>query len=182
MFIDLGEVVLRKPEQEDLEAIHQYRNDPDVYSTLGGHYAGMSREDVRRWIEHHRTNQRDLVLVLADKADDTCVGHAGLYNIDYRRGKAELGIAIARTFWGKGLGVAVYVGLIEYAFKQLRLHRLETFNLEKNKKIVRVKEKLGFTLEGVLRDYEFRDGQWLNVMCMTILSTEWQGYQAGSAS
>lgn len=175
MIFDLGNVYARKPEMSDIEAIYAYRNDPDVFVSLGGHHTGMSRDDIQDWIEFHRTNPNNLVWVLATFDSDTCVGHAGLYNIDYRRGKAELGTALAKSHWGGGLGARSLGGLIDFAFKKLRLHRLETFNLETNKKIVKIKETLGFTLEGILRDVEFRDGRWLSTMCMTILEHEWKG-------
>lgn len=175
MNFDLGNAFVRKPEEKDVEAIYCYRNDPDVYATLAGHYTGMSRQDARQWIEAHRANQRDLVWVIADKETDLCVGHCGLYNLDYRKGKAELGVALARTHWGGGLGARALGFLIDYAFKQLRLHRLETYNLEVNEKIVKIKQAFGFTLEGILRDFEYRDGKHLNSMCMTILEHEWKG-------
>lgn len=173
--IDFGDAYARKPDPRDIDQIYAYRNDPAVYQMLGGHFTGMSREDVSRWIEHHRTNTGDLVWAIASKDSDECIGHCGLYKIDYRRGKAELGTAIARSHWGGGLGGRVLAGLIEFGFRRLRLHRLETFNLETNKKIVRVKEHLGFKLEGILRDYEYRDGQFINVMAMAVLATEWNG-------
>lgn len=175
MILDFGNAVARKPEEKDIEDIYRYRNDPDVFVTLGGHLTGMSREDVRHWIDFHRTNTNDIVWVLATKDNDQCIGHCGLYKLDYRVGKAELGIAIAKSHWGTGLGGRVYCQLISYAFKQLRLHRLETFNLDTNHKIVKIKENLGFTLEGILRDFQFRDGKYLNVMVMTLLENEWKG-------
>jgi RimJ/RimL family protein N-acetyltransferase len=179
VFFRVGEIIARKPEEKDTEEIYRYRNDPDVYQTLGGHYAGMSRADIRDWIEHHRANIGDFVVVLATADDDRCVGHAGLYQIDYRKGKAELGVAIAKGHWGKGIGTGVLKELVSYAFGELRLHRLETFSLEKNDQIKRIKEHLGFTVEGVLRDYEYRDGDWMNVICMSILEPEWkQGRQS----
>ncbi len=175
MVIDFGDAVARKPEMSDLEAIRAYRNDPRVYSGLGGHFTGMSREDVGRWITHHQTNTKDAVWVVADKATDACLGHCGLYKIDYRIGRAEFGYAFAPEHQGRGLGGRVLAGLIDYGFRHLRLHRIESWNLESNVRTVRIKEQLGFKLEGTLRDYQFRDGKYVNVQAMAILSTDWHG-------
>jgi RimJ/RimL family protein N-acetyltransferase len=46
------------------------------------------------------------------------------------------------------LGKRIYRGLITYAFEQLRLHRVDAYNLATNKKIIKIKENLGFKLEG----------------------------------
>ena len=175
MIINFGDAYARKPEEKDIDAIVAYRNDPDVFASLGGHFNGMSREDARQWIEYHRANTSDLVWILATNHAGRCVGHCGLYKIDYRIGKAELGMAIAKSHWGNGLGGRVLSGLIDYAYKQLRIHRIETYSLETNKKITQMKDNLGFTCEGVLRDHEYRNGQYLNVLVMTILENEWNG-------
>ncbi len=177
MIIDFGSVFSRKLESKDVEDIYNYRNDPNVYMTLGGFYKGMSREDVQQWVSFQRTNSVDTVWALATKDDDRCIGHLGLYNIDYRVGKAEIGLAISKSHWGNGIGGKIYSGLIEYAFNQLRLHRVETYNLAINKKVIKIKENLGFKLEGVLRDFQYRDGNYLDVMIMTILENEWRALQ-----
>ena len=174
MIIDFGRVFCRKLESKDVEDIYNYRNDPDVYRTLGGFYSGMSKEDVHQWVAHQRTNKTDMVWALATKDEDRCIGHIGLYNIDYRVGKAEIGVAIAKSHWGQGIGGMVYDGLTTYGFDQLRLHRVETYNLAKNNKVINIKEKLGFKLEGVLRHFQYRDGEYLDVMIMSILENDWK--------
>ena len=75
MIIDFGSVFSRKLESKDVEGIYNYRNDPDVYMTLGGFYKGMSREDVQQWVSFQRTNSVDTVWALATKDDDRCIGH-----------------------------------------------------------------------------------------------------------
>ena len=132
---------------------------------------------MQQWVSFQRTNSVDTVWALATKDDDRCIGHLGLYNIDYRVGKAEIGLAISKSHWGNGIGGKIYSGLIKYAFDQLRLHRVETYNLAINKKVIKIKENLGFKLEGVLRDFQYRDGNYLDVMIMTILENEWRALQ-----
>jgi len=175
MVIDLGGYYARKPEAKDVENIYNYRNDPNVYATLGGFFSGLSRSSIEKWIETNSSNQNDYVWVIAEENNDECVGHCGLYKVDFRVGKAELGAAIAKAHWGKGLGGRVWAHVTEYGFKQLRLNRIETFNLEINQKVVRIKEQLGYKVEGILRQTQFRDGKYLNQMVMAILASEWNG-------
>ena len=121
MILDLGNAIARKPEEKDVQAIHSYRNDPEVYSSLGGHHAEMSLEDVRRWIEHHRLNRDDLVWVLAEPDTDACIGHCGIYRIDLRAGKAETGLAIAKSHWGTGLRWSVASDAIDHSMSAAEL-------------------------------------------------------------
>lgn len=175
MFIDLGESIgLRRPEMKDVEQIYQYRNDWAVIKTLGGFSYGMSRQNVQNWIEKQRTNQRDIVWAIAAREGDECIGHAGLYDIDYRIRKAELGVCLGnRAFWGRGLGSKVYVAVLDFGFKHLNLHRIETFNLATNTKTEHIKQKLGFQCEGEMRDVQFRDGQYINVRIWAVLEDDW---------
>lgn len=186
MVIDFGGYYARKPELKDLENIYSYRNDPSVFATLGGFFSGVSRSAVQKWIERNSANHDDYVWVIAQEGSDECVGHCGLYKTDFRIGKAELGAAIAREHWGNGLGGRVLANVTAYGFEQLRLNRVETFNLEINRKVVRIKEQLGYQVEGILREYQFRDGNYLDVMVMAVIGSDWQGvpakYAAGQAS
>ena len=174
MNFDLECAYTRKPELKDIEQIYQYRNDKEVYKTLGGFSNGMSRENVKSWIEFQVQNKNDIVWVIAEKETDICIGHLGLYDIDHRVGKAEIGIAIAKEFWGKGIGTKAYECILSYGFKQLRLNRLETYNLALNSKIIKIKEKINFKTEGILRDFQFRDGQFEDVMVMAVLKKDYE--------
>jgi ribosomal-protein-alanine N-acetyltransferase len=174
MNFDLGCAYTRKPEIKDIEQIYQYRNDHEVYKTLGGFSSGMSRENVKSWIEFHSTNTKDYVWAIAEKETDKCIGHLGLYDIDFRIGKAQIGMAISQEFWGKSIGMKAFVNILDYAFNQLRLNRIDTYNLVLNLKIITMKEKLGFKTEGILRDFQFRDGQFQDVMVMAILKRDYE--------
>ena len=88
--------------------------------------------------------------------------------------KNSVHYSISKSHWGNGIGGKIYSGLIKYAFDQLRLHRVETYNLAINKKVIKIKENLGFKLEGVLRDFQYRDGNYLDVMIMTRFSKIYQ--------
>ncbi|NQV49218.1 MAG: GNAT family N-acetyltransferase [Candidatus Marinimicrobia bacterium] len=173
MNFDLGIAYTRKPEIKDLESIYQYRNDSEVYNMLGGFSHGISRLDVKAWIEGSNNRENDHIWALADKKTDVCIGHLGLYKIDYRIGKAELGLAISREYWGKGIGLKSTENMLSYGFNELRLNRIETFNLMSNKKIISLKNKLGFKTEGTLREFQYRGGHHQDVVIMAILKKEY---------
>ena len=177
MNFDLGCATTRMPELKDVEEIYRYRNDDDVYVSLGGVFHGMSRENVKEWINFHNHNEKDHVWVIVDKVSDKCVGHLGLYQIDFRNGKAEIGIAIAKEYWGKGIGKLAYKEILNYAFNQLNLNRVETFNLASNKKIIHIKQKFGFQIEGIMRQVLFKNGQYQDKMIMAILKSEYIALQ-----
>lgn len=174
MSIDLGGYILRTPELRDVERLHSYKNDWEVIKGLGGFSTGYSTRDLEEWVEFHRKKNNEVLWVIAEQESDLCVGHVGLYNIDYRVRSAEFAILIGdKNCWGKGLGKEVTAEVVNYGFKQLNLHRIHLSVLNANERALSLYEKIGFKVEGVLRHEQYRDGQYLDVTIMGVLEDEW---------
>jgi RimJ/RimL family protein N-acetyltransferase len=161
---------LRKPEPRDAPALYSIKNDQQISSMLGGFNTGYSIADIERWIEIHNGRTDEVLWIIADRTDDRCLGHVGLYKIDYRAGNAEFAILLGdRELWGKGIGKAVTREVLDFAFKQLHLHRVYLTVLERNARAVKLYESLGFEREGCLRDAQFKDGAYLDLICFAII-------------
>lgn len=172
MIFNLEKYRIRKPEPKDVEALYFYRNNPDVVSALGGFSRGFSRTDLIEWIEYHRKNRQDMVWIITD-LEDRCIGHCGLYKIDFRVGVAEYGICIGFPENRKqGLGEVISKAMISYAFDQLNLRRLRLEVLATNQPAINLYQKIGFKKEGTLREEQFRDGVYLDIYLFGLLKKE----------
>ena len=100
MTISPEQIVLRRPEPEDVEQLYVYRNDREVTDLLGGFSLGYSKQDILDWIEFHRTCKNEVVYVIAECETNRCLGHVGLYKIDHRVRSAEFGILIGERAQG----------------------------------------------------------------------------------
>ncbi len=166
--------VLRAPEPDDVPALYSYRNDAEVASALGGFSHRLSKEDLLQWVEFHRRRSDECVWVIAEAGNGKCVGHVGLYEIDYRIRKAEFAICIGeKALWGKGLGERITRAVLDYGFRQLNLHRIELSVLETNARALRLYESMGFDREGVLRDAQFKNGRYISVILMAVFQEDW---------
>jgi RimJ/RimL family protein N-acetyltransferase len=171
----LEHVILRPLETTDIDRLYEYRNDTEISRYLGGFSSGYSRADLAEWLERHRHRTDEVLWCIASRPDDRCIGHAGLYRIDARVRKAELGLIIGdRSMQGRGIGKAVSVAAIDYAFRELNLHKVFLEMVASNERSVRLYEKLGFRREGILRDDQFRDGRYVDNILMSILEDEWR--------
>jgi ribosomal-protein-alanine N-acetyltransferase len=71
-----------------------------------------------------------------------------------------LGYQIARAHEGKGLMCEALTATIDFAFSELRLHRIMANYRPENVRSGRLLARLGFLREGYARDYLFIDGAW----------------------
>lgn len=111
---------------------------------------------------------------IARREDDLVIGTCTLHRIlrDHRR--AELGYILRRDHWGRGLAKEALVTLIDHAFGELGLHRLEADIDPRNASSVRLIERLGFQKEGLLRERYFVAGDIQDSVIYGLLSPEWR--------
>lgn len=174
MHIMLDEVYLRRPEAKDVDFYYAYRNDWEVVSSLGGFSKGYSTRDLQDWVEYHRKQQNEIIWTIAEKSSDNCLGHVGLYNIEHRVRNAEFAILLGdKKWWGRGLGKEITYRVIDYGFKQLNLNKVYLTVLANNERAIDLYRKLGLTTDGTLRADQFRDGQYLDSLLMSVLEDEW---------
>jgi ribosomal-protein-alanine N-acetyltransferase len=73
---------------------------------------------------------------------------------------AVVGYAIDRDYEGRGYMTEALGAALQWAFNELRLHRVMASYRPENARSARVLEKLGFEREGFARDYLYIDGGW----------------------
>jgi Acetyltransferases, including N-acetylases of ribosomal proteins len=103
------------------------------------------------------------------------------YNdIDWTNRKTELGYWIDEACEGKGLIAKACKVLIDYAFHQLKLNRVEIrCNLD-NLKSRAIAERLGFKQEAVLREVYWHKDHFVDLVVYAMLASEWQSDEGES--
>lgn len=171
-------VFLRKFDEEDVPALHAFRNDPEVTNGLVGTSHGYSMKDLASWIEAHRNRSDEILWAIANEVDNACIGHVGLYRIDYRIRKAEFAILIgSSSFQGRGLGRKISTWAVDYGFRELNLYKVSLTALPTNLRALSLYESLGFQRDGVLRSEQYRNGKYLDVIVMSLLRDEWRSWR-----
>ncbi|RKL67226.1 ribosomal-protein-serine acetyltransferase [Salipaludibacillus neizhouensis] len=100
-------------------------------------------------------------------------GSIGYLYIDSQNSKTEIGYWLGKDFVGRGLVRKACKLMIEHAFTDLQLNKVEINIATKNIKSKAIPEYLGFTKEGVIRNYEFLNGQYLDRIVYGILKDDW---------
>lgn len=103
------------------------------------------------------------------------VGAVRYNDIDWTNKSTSLGGWIDSSFEGQGLITKATRVLITYAFGELKLNRLEAHCHSENWRSRAMAEKLGFTQEAILREAEWRNDGFADVVIYGLLASEWKG-------
>lgn len=106
--------------------------------------------------------------------EDQLVGVIGLHYIDNVNKKTSIGYYLGENHQKKGIMTQCTKALIDYAFNELKLNRVEIRASVENKKSQAIPERLGFTREGRLRSEEKVQGQFKDSFVYSLLKSEWQ--------
>lgn len=71
-----------------------------------------------------------------------------------------MGYALSQTAQGHGYMTEACRAGIRYIFEEIRLHRIMANYMPSNERSARVVQRLGFTIEGMAKDYLFLAGRW----------------------
>ncbi|MFP3338955.1 GNAT family protein, partial [Micrococcus sp. SIMBA_131] len=88
--------------------------------------------------------------------------------------KASIGYWLAENFQGNGIMTAAVKGIIDQAFHEYGLNRVEIQCGIENKKSRAIPERIGFKQEGVVRDAEYLYGHFHDTILYSRLSREWK--------
>ncbi len=117
-------------------------------------------------------NSKDQVFSIWYKEE--FAGLIGFKDTDLANRKTEIGYWLARKMQGKRIITSSAETLIKYAFKKLKMNRIQIKVAENNIKSEAIPTKLGFKYEGMEREGELNKDKYLNLRIFSILKSEWQ--------
>ncbi|KHF40646.1 GNAT family N-acetyltransferase [Halalkalibacter okhensis] len=111
--------------------------------------------------------REDLRLLIFLKDTGEFIGSSGLHRINWDVPKFEIGYWIDSRYSGNGYISEAVQEIAHFAFRELKACRLEIRCDSKNDKSRKVPERLGFTLEGILKNDDMSaDGKELRDTCI----------------
>jgi len=173
-------VILRAMSREDLPRMWQFNNDVEV-ELAGGGDPPMPQALARLQAEFEGRvggGGRDDAS-FAIEADGQLIGQCALYQFDNTAHTAMLGITIGdKAYWGQGYGRDAVRLLLDYAFRLRNQHRVYLSVNGNNARAIRAYAACGFVEEGRLRAHVWGDGDYIDLIYMGILRSEWSAQRA----
>jgi RimJ/RimL family protein N-acetyltransferase len=111
--------------------------------------------------------REDMRLLIFHKFSGQFIGASGLHNPNWKVRSFEIGYWIDSRFSGQGYMTEAVQGIAAFAFQELQANRVEIRCDRLNVRSRAVPERLGFALEGILRNEDMAvDGSGLRDTCI----------------
>ncbi len=101
------------------------------------------------------------------------IGGIGTHRIDWLYRRVEIGYWIAQKYQGRGIITAACRAVINHAFAEWRLNRVEIHCATGNEKSCAIPRRLGFQFEGVMREAQLLNGEYQDIHVYAMLQREW---------
>jgi len=173
--INTPRTVLRWISEHDVDSLYEIFSDPQVmryWSTVPLPDREAAAE-LQREIAEGNESEKMFKWGVALRDSGSVIGTATLFNLNLDNGRAELGYAMGRAYWGKGYMNEALEALVSHAFEVMGLRRLEADVDPRNAASIRTLERLGFQREGFLRERWHVNGEIQDALFYGLLRHEW---------
>jgi ribosomal-protein-serine acetyltransferase len=131
--------------------------------------------DATRFITRNREEQNDKTgLIAGIWAEESLAGVVTFDYIDWSNRTALIGFWLGNSFQGKGIMTRACIALVDLAFNEMGLNRVEISCAVENRRCRLVPERLGFGQEGISRQREWLYDHFVDTVSYGMLASDWK--------
>lgn len=132
-------------------------------------------QKAQTWIKKS-VNKKGFYLAIVLKEENKVIGYTELCHLDWfpYHEAGEICYHLNKRYWGKGYATEGSKSLIDYCFGKLKFRKIYADTDPDNFASQNVLKKLGFKLEGVIREKHFVKGKWIDEHDFGLLRKEWK--------
>lgn len=152
---------VRKLKPSDVEAIFGIFSDPEVtkYWDIEQMTDQSQAEDFIRETQRGFQDHTLLEWGIIETQSERLIGTCAYADWDQAHERAEIGFALHKNFWGRGLMKEFLAVFIPFGFSKMGLHRIEADVDPRNQASIKLLEYFGFKKEGYLRERYLVNGE-----------------------
>lgn len=169
-------VRLRHLEETDVDSLFAIFSDTETMRYWSCPPYKEPAEAAKLLAEIHKHFQQKTLFQwgIALVTDNKIIGTSTIFNLDAKNRRAEIGYVLNRQFWGKGFVNEALNSLLNFAFSEMNLHRIEADVDPRNAASIRVLERLGFQKEGYLRERWLVGDGIQDTLFYGLLRSDWE--------
>ena len=164
-------VNLRVMEKEDIPLMTEWLNSPEFY---GQYFSPIQRTktEIEKTLESSPIEFKQFVI---EKKDRTKIGFIAYFCMPHPWGKMlEMGYGLVPSERRKGYCTEAAKIMVDYLFLSKEIACIQATTDIGNVASQKVLEKAGFQKEGIMRKRFFYNGEWRNIVLLSILREEWK--------
>jgi diamine N-acetyltransferase len=167
-------VTLKPLTASDMLYFVKWYSDPEMMR-LTGDVEPWTQEKCGQWYQDLCTDVNKVWFTIVVNETQQVIGDAGLLRMFTPWKTTDMSVVIGeKAMWGHGYGTDAGQRLLQYAFDELRFHRVAVGVVGFNTRAVRFWTGLGFQQEGVWRDGYYYNNQYSDFIMMSILEEEYR--------
>ncbi len=170
-------LLLRKLTGQDVSDVFEIYSDPEVMLYFDDRYAFTEPSEAEQMISGYNQairNWNGMRWGIVLKASGKLIGTCGFHAISDYHKRIEIGYDLNRNFWGNGFMSEALSLIIDHAYNHSDVNRIEAYVETPNKASRSLLEKLGFRMEGILREHEMCRGNLIDIQILSLLRKEWK--------
>jgi len=167
-------LILRPMVEADAESLFRLHADIEAARLLprAPHTHLEQTKSVMRRVLAQREAGTTMGFAVTLRESGAMIGVAGIHHIERDNDCAQIAYEIERAHAGRGLMTEGVARVLELAFREVALHRIEARIDPRNVRSIRLVERLGFAKEGVLREHFKFEGRFYDTAIYARLSHE----------
>lgn len=174
--LELERVTLREMNPDkDLKAFYNYITDKRVNRFIAEDDipANMqqAKTEIDYWASLFRT-KRSVYWAIALNKTDKIIGTCGFNGWSSTHKRTEISYDLAYPYWGKGIMTETLKSVCNYSFAVMGVNRIQATVATDNIGSIKVLNKLGFTEEGLMKDYGILHGRKKDFHMYRLLAAE----------
>ncbi|WP_138494958.1 GNAT family N-acetyltransferase [Paenibacillus pinistramenti] len=170
-------LVLRRLEESDAEQLYKYWSDPEVvkFMNVPPFADAADTQEMIRWLNLLAETEDTLRWGIEVKSTGRLIGSCG-YNTWQLSGtyRAEIGYELGREYWQQGYMFEALEAMFRFGFETMGLNRIEALTFPENTASISLLQKLGFSREGLLREYQKDGDRFVDLFIFSLLRREWE--------
>lgn len=160
--------------EEHLPLMVKWRNNQNVSGMLFDR-GKFTLAKQKTWFEKTQKDKTRRQFIIVENKTEKPIGAINLMNIDVHNLHCDWGYYIGETEYRMG-GYAVEAEylILKYAFDKLKMNKVYCQTFSYNAKVISNHEKFGFKHDGILREHYKENGNYSDVVLMSILKSEFK--------
>lgn len=174
--LETSRLILRTIDENDLQDFFDYRSNPNVVRYQ--YWEPFMYKEALDYLRKYKDTKPGIPgewfqLGIVDKETNRLIGDCALKLDAFEPRNAEVGCNLSCDFQKRGMATEAFHRLLDYAFRELKVHRISAITDCENIASIKLLERLNMRREGHFVKNVWFKGNWGSEYGYAILAEEW---------